>query len=220
MPSFITNLFPSSQSLGKLEDVMPLPPPPVAFSERPNTPHLNNFITPVSTPKGSPSKNKNPPGANELPIAFENAMKLTPTTNNNNSSRYAPSQSAAPSSPSKGNRLTWDESYFTTYDGNSHYNMAASSNIPLMNHGKENAPTSTRKGLEHHPNELPRPDRYPREVQSRKYNTNRGLTPEEFDILRKPNVKRLTNVTQLCELINLNDAGDILIFNRLSRLLL
>jgi cell cycle protein kinase DBF2 len=34
---------------------------------------------------------------------------------------------------------------------------------------------------------------------TRKYNTQRGLNPEELEILQKPNVKRLANVTQLCE---------------------
>ena len=42
-----------------------------------------------------------------------------------------------------------------------------------------------------------------REVQqpqtTRKFNTQRGLTVEELEILNKPNVKRLANVTQLCE---------------------
>jgi hypothetical protein len=37
----------------------------------------------------------------------------------------------------------------------------------------------------------------------RKYNTQRGLTAEELETLQKPNVKRLANVTQLCEFFGL-----------------
>jgi len=87
MSSFITNLFPSSQG-GKHDNILPVPHPPLhtrssqndPFNEGPNTPNQNSFITPVSTPQGSPSKNRNPPGANDLPIAFETSMKLTPNT--------------------------------------------------------------------------------------------------------------------------------------------
>ena len=87
MSSFITNLFPSSQG-DKHDSILPVPPPPLhtrtsqneAFSESPSTPNQNSFITPVSTPQGSPSKNRNPPGANDLPVCFDNAMKITPAT--------------------------------------------------------------------------------------------------------------------------------------------
>jgi cell cycle protein kinase DBF2 len=42
---------------------------------------------------------------------------------------------------------------------------------------------------------------------TKKYNTQRGLTPDELEILHKPNVKRLANVTQLCK----DTLGDVAI---------
>lgn len=38
----------------------------------------NDFTSPYATPQGSPSKSKMPPGALDLPGAFENAMSLDP----------------------------------------------------------------------------------------------------------------------------------------------
>jgi len=158
MSSFITNLFPSSQS-GKHDGILPVPPPPLhtrssqneAFSQRPGSPTRNSFITPISTPQGSPSKDRNPPGANDLQVAFENTMKLTPTTfGSPPSSRGAESVAQ---------------------------NQAAISRQEL-----------------YQPREQPPPT-------VRKYNTQRGLTAEELEILHKPNVKRLANVTQLCRLL-------------------
>lgn len=210
MASFITNLFPQSQG-GKHDGILPVPPPPLhtrssqneAFGERPSTPNRNNFITPVSTPQGSPSKNKNPPGANDLPVAFDNAMKLTPTTFG------SPTKSGrgTPLSPGKSNTLAVDESYF----GNSSANIddsiihksAVSPGSPLRKQGKENTPPSSRQGqdpLAQNQAALSRQELYqPREQTTKKYNTQRGLTPEELEILQKPNVKRLANVTQLCK---------------------
>ncbi|KAH0003320.1 hypothetical protein KCU78_g13967, partial [Aureobasidium melanogenum] len=74
---------------------MPMMPPPMHsragsdLGEPPLTPtsprHQNQnhnaqpFISPVQTPQGSPSKNRMPPGAFDLPDVFSNAMKLLPT---------------------------------------------------------------------------------------------------------------------------------------------
>ena len=209
MASFITNLFPSAQG-GKHDGILPVPPPPLltrssqneAFGERPSTPSRNNFITPVSTPQGSPSKKQNPPGANDLPIAFDTAMKLTPAAFG------SPTKSSrgTPLSPGKSNTLTVDESYFANSSGNIDdsiiHKSAISPGSPLRKQGKENTPPSSRQGQEPLQTQaaLSRQELYqPREQTTKKYNTQRGLTPEELEILNKPNVKRLANVTQLCK---------------------
>lgn len=213
MSNFITNLFPSSQG-GKHDGILPVPPPPLhtrssqneAFGDRPSTPNRNSFITPVSTPQGSPSKNRNPPGANDLPVAFENAMKITPTTFS------SPTKSArgTPLLPGKSNTMVVEDSYF----GNSSANIddsiihksAVSPGSPLRKQGKENTPPSSRHGQEplaQNQAAISRQELYqPREQPTKKYNTQRGLTPEELEILHKPNVKRLANVTQLCRYIH------------------
>jgi cell cycle protein kinase DBF2 len=211
MSSFITNLFPSSQG-DKHDSILSVPPPPLhtrsnqneASGERPSTPNRNSFMTPVSTPHGSPSKKQNPPGANDLPIAFENAVKLTPTTFG------SPAKSGGrgtPLSPGKSNALAIDESYFGNSSGNIDdsiiHKYAVSPGSPLRKQGKENTPPSSRQGQEHLVQTqaaISRQELYqPKEqITTKKYNTQRGLTPEELEILQKPNVKRLANVTQLC----------------------
>jgi hypothetical protein len=216
MSSFITNLFPSSQG-GKHDNIMPVPPPPLhtrssqneSFNiERPNTPNRNSFITPVSTPQGSPSKNRNPPGANDLPVAFESSLKLTPNTFGS-PTKGGRSQAGTPLSLGKSNALAIDDSYFGNSPGNIddsiiHKSAAISPGSPLRKQGKENTPPTSRQGLESSAQNqaaISRQELYqPRERQpTRGYNTQRGLTADELEILSKPNVKRLANVTQLCK---------------------
>lgn len=207
MSNFISNLFPSSQG-GKHDGIAPVPPPPLQTrnSDRPNTPGRNNFTTPVSTPLGSPSKKQLPPGANDLPIAFENAMKLSTSAFTSPTKTGRPNV-GSPLSPTKGNALVADDSYFSNTssytDENSSYKHAASPGSPLRKQGKENTPPSSR-AQEFPPNQaaISRQELYQsREPQptTKKYNTQRGLTVEELEILNKPNVKRLANVTQLCK---------------------
>ncbi|KAG9234492.1 kinase-like domain-containing protein [Amylocarpus encephaloides] len=210
MAGFITNLFPSAQG-DTHDDGMSVPPPPLqtcsshndTFSERPSTPVLNSFITPVATPQGSPSKNRNPPGANDLPNAFENAMKITPT------SIGSPTKSGHPltaNSPGKNNSLARDDSYFANAGpsvDDSIVHKSVSPGSPLRKQGKENTPPTSRQGLDPGTQNLAaisRQELYQSRDQgqtTRKYNTQRGLTVEEVEILHKPNVKRLANVTQL-----------------------
>ncbi|PMD54749.1 kinase-like protein [Hyaloscypha bicolor E] len=214
MSSFITNLFPSSQG-GKHDNIMPVPPPPLhtrssqneSFNnERPNTPNRNSFITPVSTPQGSPSKNRNPPGANDLPVAFESSLKLTANTFGS-PTKGGRSQAGTPLSLGRSNALAIDDSYFGNSPGNIddsiiHKSAAISPGSPLRKQGKENTPPTSRQGLESSAQNqaaISRQELYqPREQQpTKKYNTQRGLTADELEILSKPNVKRLANVTQL-----------------------
>jgi hypothetical protein len=214
MSSFITNLFPASQG-GKHDGILPVPTPPLltrssqneAFSDRPGTPTRNNFTTPVATPQGSPSKNRAPPGALDLPVAFENAMKITPT-GFGTPTKVGRSQGGTPLSPGKGNALAVDDGYFGNSTANADdsilHKSAVTPGSPMRKQGKENTPPSSRQGLEsvaQNQAAISRQELYQtREPPShtKKYNTQRGLTAEELEILHKPNVKRLANVTQLC----------------------
>jgi cell cycle protein kinase DBF2 len=211
MASFITNLFPS-----KHENNSPAAAPALqsrssqndVFTDTPGTPTRNSFITPVQTPQGSPSKNRNPPGANELPIAFENAMKLTTANFGSPSKSGRTPTESTPLSPSKSNALAVDDSYFgqVSADDSVLHKSVNSPGSPLRKQGQENTPPTSRLGAEpvvaQNQAALSRNELYQlrdqREQTVRKYNTQRGLTAEELEILQKPNVKRLANVTQLC----------------------
>jgi cell cycle protein kinase DBF2 len=217
MSSFITNLFPSSQG-GKHDEILPVPPPPLhtrsgqneAFNDRPNTPTRNSFITPVSTPHGSPSKNRAPPGAVDLPVAFENAMKLNPA-GFGSPTKTGRSNAGTPLSPGKSNTLAVDEGYFgnsTSHaDDSIIHKSATTPGSPVRKQGKENTEPSSRLGLEsiaQNQAAISRQELYlsrDTHATTKKYNTQRGLTAEELEILHKPNVKRLANVTQLCKLL-------------------
>ena len=214
----MANLFAGSP--GKNSDNMPSAPPPLhtrssqndAYNnDRPSTPIRNNFITPVSTPQGSPSKNRNPPGAYDLPATFDNAMKLNPSSNafGNPLKLDRPQSSGIPLSPGRGNS---DEASYSSRSGNNDDSILhKSQGSPLRKQANENTPPISRGGLDlgashnlaaqqrqagYQPAELTRENSTP---TIRKYNTQRGLTPEELEILQKPNVKRLANVTQLCK---------------------
>jgi hypothetical protein len=160
----------------------------------------------VSTPQGSPSKKQNPPGANDLPTAFENAMKLNSSTLGNPTKLGR--QAGAPLTPGKSNTLAAEESYFSNstlnIDESIIHKSAVAPGSPLRKQGKENTPPSSRQGIEPPAQSqaaISRQEPYqPRDQpqMTRKYNTQRGLNAEELEILHKPNVKRLANVTQLC----------------------
>lgn len=187
---------------------MPVPPPPLqtrasqqdGLSELPSTPNRNSFITPVATPQGSPSKKSQPPGAHDLPVAFEN-MKLGPGTFG------SPTKQGrnTPLSPGKSNTQAVEDSYFGSSTGYADDSVlqktATTPGSPLRKHGKENTPPSRGNEAALNHAALSRQELYQsKEPQTtKKYNTQRGLTAEELEILNKPNVKRLANVTQLCE---------------------
>ena len=133
-------------------------------------------------------------------------MKITPST------LGSPTKSGrgTPLSPGKSNSLAVDDSYFGNSFGNIDdsivHKSAMSPGSPLRKQGKENTPPSSRQGADsvtQNQAAISRQELYqPREQQSstaKKYNTQRGLTTEELEILHKPNVKRLANVTQLCK---------------------
>ncbi|CRK31929.1 hypothetical protein BN1708_018882, partial [Verticillium longisporum] len=138
MASFMSNFFPggSKEKLG---------------SERPTTPtgdNSSNFVNPVSTPQGSPSKRTLPPGAHELPEAFENAMKLNALPALESPVKLGRPQSVitTPQSPGKNRPNPLDEASPNVDDSILH-RSAASTGSPLKKqHGQENAPPSGRLG--------------------------------------------------------------------------
>jgi tRNA A-37 threonylcarbamoyl transferase component Bud32 len=110
--------------------------------------------------------------------------------------------------------LVVDETYFApagTADDSVLHKSAGSPGSPLRKQGKENTPPSSRlafdAGVTQNAAALSRQQIYQaREREEavptiKKYNTQRGLTAEEREILNKPNVKRLANVTQLCKFL-------------------
>ncbi|SLM40535.1 agc ndr ndr-unclassified protein kinase [Lasallia pustulata] len=186
-----------------LDFVLPKPPPLLhtrsgnELYDRPHTPLNNGFTTPPSTPQGSPSKNKLPPGANDLPNVFDNAMKLVP------GSPTRPSrQQLSPHSPNKGG---WQVQEGNVDDNGIRQQYSTAPGSPIRKSNKENTPPGARSAKETSftnqaalSRQEPYQTRDASEVTSRpRYNTQRGLTPEELEKLQLPKVKRLANVTQL-----------------------
>lgn len=178
---------------------LPNPPPLLHIRsshetfDRPSTPIGNGFTSPANTPQGSPSKNRLPPGAIDLPNVFDNAMKLTPsstptkpTYNHYNHPTFA---------PPKGAVEDFSESVIRQPPGS-----------PTRRNKENTPPSPTRlpKDLRTTPAPaaLSRQEPYqPRDTDTaqRRHVHLRGLTPEELEKLQDPKVKRLVNVTQLCK---------------------
>lgn len=178
---------------------MPIPPPPLhtrsSDMDRPATPSQEAFISPQQTPQGSPSKHQQPPGAFDLPHVFENAMRLLPTLG---SPRSKP---ATPTSPNKANLQGADDN---DYSANDLTTLGPAS--PTRKANKENTPPSARPGLKQESSYIThaaqsRQEPYrPREAeQSGRYYQTQRLSAEDLEKARKPAVKRLANVTQLCK---------------------
>lgn len=175
----------------------------------PITAGANNLINPPSTPQGSPSKKTVPPGAHDLPAAFESALSLSNPTADAPFRLSRPLSVVTPLSPGRSNPQPLDEMSLNVDDSIIHKAAAASLN-PLRKQGQENTPPPSRllgtdSPHQHNYAALSRQQLYdPRERPltpgPKKFNTSRGLTAEERDILSKPHVKRLVNVAQLCEL--------------------
>lgn len=177
---------------------MPMPPPLLhtrsgnELYDRPQTPTTpggnHGFTSPVQTPQGSPSKKQLPPGANDLPNVFENAMKLAP----------ASPTKTQPLSPTKqGLSLGTDNVNRDPFADHNNHNYGRSES-PTRQSNKENAPAMRYgKDIQQNHAALSRQEQY-QPTESRKTIT-RGLTTEEMQKLQLPKVKRLANVTQLCK---------------------
>jgi len=196
MASFMSNFFPG----GKQDKS--------GLVSRPETPTKNNFITPISTPQGSPSKKTLPPGANDLPVTFD-TLNLGSTMLDSPLKLGQPQSAVTPLAPVKGNTQVFDDS--TAVDDSIIHKGGAQPVSQLKKQqGQENTPPPSIPRLavpepaltQHNHAALSRQDLYTRDrpiTPAKKFNTSRGLTPEELEILQRPNVKRLVNVTQLCE---------------------
>ncbi|KAK4457423.1 putative serine/threonine-protein kinase [Cladorrhinum samala] len=200
MASFMANLFPGAG--GKQQDKGDL---------RPSTPIKNSFVTPASTPQGSPSKKTVPPGANELPGALDGLKLTAPSVLALNSpvNLGRPQSVANPLSPGKSNIQHFEDGSSAVEHSVIHKG-AHPSGSPLRSHGQENTPPTgglrdpfTEPTYQPSHAALSRQELYqPREqhrpaATTRRFNTTRGLTAEERELLQKPSVKRLVNVTQL-----------------------
>ena len=201
---------------------LPTPPPPIhtrsGDMDRPSTPSQEAFISPQQTPQGSPSKHHAPPGAFDLPHVFENAMRLLPTLGSPSKSKPG-----TPTSPNKANLHAADETDYSTHDL-----TTVGPASPTRKSNKENTPPSARPGLQkessyvtHAAQSRQDPYRTREADQSSRYTpAQQRLSAEDLEKARKPQVKRLANVTQLCKLLGQRMSCRSLTCNRLPRLLL
>ncbi|KAG5974187.1 hypothetical protein E4U55_000075 [Claviceps digitariae] len=197
MASFMSNFFQGSKD--KLSgDASPRPMTPIKKVNN------NSFINPPSTPQGSPSKKTIPPGAHDLPTAFDSAMTLNSTAIDSPIKLSRPQSVITPLSPGRANAQPLDESSANIDESVVH--KTASSGSPLKKQGQENTPPAFRLGLTDSPAQHNHAARSRQQLYAtrdrpttshKKFNTSRGLTAEEREILQKPGVKRLVNVTQL-----------------------
>lgn len=170
---------------------------------RPSTPVRNTFIEPASTPQGSPSKRTFPPGAHDLPQALESHLKLNSSVLDSPIRLGRPQSSVAPLSPAKINKVQPSDAESTTTLGDESILQRSAPATPLKHQGQENTPpTASKIPVQTSHAALSRQDVYQSTRAApppNKFETSRGLTQEERDILEKPNVRRLVNVTQLCK---------------------
>ncbi|KAL6917797.1 hypothetical protein ACHAPO_000397 [Fusarium lateritium] len=197
MASFMSSFFPGGKATNASGE---------NSTSRPATPStkLDNFLNPVSTPQGSPSKKTNPPGAHELPSAFDNALNLNTPTIEPPLRLGRPQSVVTPLAPSKTKTQPLDESSPNVDESVVHKTRPGS---PNKKQGQENTPPTSRLAAIESPHQhshaaVTRQQLYeqrdrPTTPATKRFNTHRGLTAEEREILQKPNVKRLVNVTQL-----------------------
>lgn len=208
---------------GSLSNIVLPAPPPALYTksineaDRPRTPtQQNGFTSPLQTPQGSPSKNRQPPGAHNLPDVFENAMKLQPTpfSSPNKGSKHG--NSSTPNSP-KGVINIAEDNYFGIDSSILRADTKVAPGSPLRQSMKENTPPGARltKGVStpQSPAGATRADYYSPSEQvsaTRKFvDAQARLSKEDLEKLQKPNVKRLANVAQLCKCIMALCMGDI-----------
>jgi cell cycle protein kinase DBF2 len=180
---------------------LPMPPLPLKTHDngmdRPGTP-TEAFMSPQQTPQGSPSKHHQPPGAFDLPHVFENAMRLLPTIGSPSKSKPGTS-----TSPNKLKLGGGEQADYATAD-----TTTLTPGSPTRKSNQENTPPSGRPGLQKEASYLTHAQQSRQEPyrtreadqQSTRYlGGPQRLSPEELEKARKPAVKRLANVTQLCK---------------------
>lgn len=204
MASFVASLFSNSKAQDK-QDV----------AQRPATPNRNSFVTPTITPQGSPSKKTVPPGAHDLPVAFDN-LKLNSTNPFDAPVKFDPAALGNHLSTGRINNNTiniFEDGPDAAAD-ESIIQKPATAASPRK-HGQENTPpVTTRPPIVDSPSYIShaavsrqglyqQTGRERPSTPAKKFNTSRGLTAEERELLQKPNVKRLVNVTQLCRFLQI-----------------
>jgi cell cycle protein kinase DBF2 len=172
----------SSGFLSKLESIIPSLPPPALTrngpSDAPHTPIKENFMSPSNTPQGSPSKNRNPPGAKPV-------LKAASSKNSAQTDSNGPTQSLQ----------SIDE------------RSTAEPTSPTRRSNKENTPPSSKLTKDLAGMRIDEDDRSSARVEAfqraattkRLIGPNRGLTAEELEKIKKPEVKRIANAAQLCK---------------------
>ncbi|EEH09391.1 serine/threonine protein kinase sid2 [Histoplasma capsulatum var. duboisii H88] len=164
------------------------------FYDRPQTPSQSGFTSPFSTPQGSPSKNRLPPGARDLPSVFDQAMKLTPPSPSK-SALNVPSLSPTKAAPSGVHEdlPSFSESVIHSKDNTNQARKLNKENTPTnsLRFGRDPAVNTNQAAVS-------RQEPYQTRPASRRGQSHlRGLTTDELEKLQLPNVKRLANVTQL-----------------------
>lgn len=201
MANFMANLLSGG---GNKPDADAAPRPTTPMKREPR----QDFLDPPATPQGSPSKKTTIPGANDLPSAFDSALKLNNTPVLESPVKLTRPQSVVtPLSTGKGNAQPLEDSFGSNVDDSVvHKSGRASPVSPLKKRGLENTPPPSRLPVfdashQHNQAAISRHEVYQSSrpaTPAKKFNTARGLTPEELEILKKPNVRRMVNVTQLC----------------------
>ena len=201
MATFMSNFFPAVGKEKSTEE---------EAAARPSTPNKqNSFINPTHTPQGSPSKKSAPPGAFDLPTAFDNAISLGLPALESAHKPNRPQSVISPLSPTQSNQQPLDEPGANIDESIIHnQNIKTQTGSSFKIQGQENTPpvgrpAGSEQHVQHSHAALSRQQQYePRErpttPAAKRFNTSRGLTAEEREILQKPAVKRLVNVTQLC----------------------
>ncbi|KAL6881892.1 protein kinase [Trichoderma longibrachiatum] len=224
MASFMSNFLPgSSVGPGTSKDKAPLAGDAAPRPVTPTMNNINSFINPLNTPLGSPSKRTIPPGAHDLPTVFDTAMNLNSPGIEAPVRLSRPQSVVAPLSPGKANNSQpapqphlqpWEEqqqpsaAIVAEVAAQSVHKGRASPGTPRRRQGQENAQPVPRLAAHdqerqpHHSHAaLSRQQPYEttkdRPIIAKRFNTARGLTAEEREILQRPNVRRMVNVTQL-----------------------
>lgn len=222
----MSSFFPGSSSLSSSsKDKAPLAGDAAPRPVTPTMNNINSFINPLNTPLGSPSKKTIPPGAHDLPTVFDTAMNLNSAGIEAPIRLTRPQGVVAPLSPGKVNSIQpppqphvqplaqqpREELSAAVEEAavQSAHKGRASPGTPRRRQGQENAPPVPRFAAHdqerqpHHSHAaLSRQQPYEtkdRPIIAKRFNTARGLTAEEREILQRPNVRRMVNVTQLCK---------------------
>ncbi|GAB7348062.1 hypothetical protein MBLNU459_g6096t1 [Dothideomycetes sp. NU459] len=191
---------------------LPVPPPTLHartgsdLGARPLTPTdghgQNAWVSPMQTPQGSPSKNRLPPGAFDLPDVFSNAMKLLPTLGSSQNKSPKQQQHHQPQSPTSPNKLNIQTSYDDPFVAQQA--KAGAPGSPTRKANKENTPPSRIPQKENYISQAAASRQDPYRTRGDEHSPARqksvissGLTPEDMEKLQKASVKRLANVTQL-----------------------